>query len=443
MSIVNHDSWDLSEKCRKDRQRHNEKIDKAIRDAARDTLADESIITKKGDRTVRIPVRGLKEWKFIYDRNQKGKKIGGVGQGNVKPGDTIAKKQLDSNDPKAGNSPGEDIIDVEVSLDYLLEIMFDELGLPNLEDKEKLQNLVASGFKFESITKKGIYSQLHKKKTILESMKRFSSDIREIIEVAQTTEDLAKKAYYQAKYNIKEAIEIVKSNTVDLSIDSSTVNPMINDDDLRFRLIEDNFIEESKAVVILMCDSSGSMSKEKKYLMRGLFFWLVQFLKKCYAQIEIRFITHDVEAQLVDEDLFFKKGEGGGTFCYTAFDMASYLIDSEYSTKEWNIYCLYCSDGDSWSIEKDLPSLNNLIDKDLSLFGYYETHPSMRRFYGLDEGELLSEIVEHFNLKVIDLGNNKEFYKNDDKRIVCGIIKDRDDIFPALKVTLYGKRDAK
>ncbi|MFA5025007.1 MAG: DUF444 family protein [Candidatus Shapirobacteria bacterium] len=439
MSIVVHDSWDLSEKCRKDRQRHNEKVDKAIRDAARDTLADESIITKRGERTVRIPVKGLKEWRFIFDHNQKGKKIGGAGQGKIKPGDTIAKKNLDQ-EGKAGNQPGEDIIEVDVSLEYLLEIMFEELGLPNLEDKEKIENLVSAGFKFDSIAKKGIHSQLHKKKTILESIKRFAADIRELMLAGKCSEDDAKRAYYQAKHDLKKALKIILTNSIDKYIDPNLMNPMINDEDLRFRRVEENFIPQSRAVVILMCDSSGSMGQEKKYLMRSLFFWLTQFVRQCYEYVEIRFITHDTTAKLVDEDEFFKKGESGGTYCYTAFEMANHLLQTVYPVEAWNAFCLYCSDGDSWDVKKDIAALNHLIDSGLSLFGYYETHPSEVRFYGFDDGELLSDIIDEFDLKILDIGKNQEFYKNVDKRMVAGIIRSKEDVFPALKATLYGKR---
>ena len=61
MSIVVHDEWDFSEKGQKDAERHHEKIDDAIRKNVRDVIAEESIITKKRGKKVRIPVRGLKD----------------------------------------------------------------------------------------------------------------------------------------------------------------------------------------------------------------------------------------------------------------------------------------------------------------------------------------------------------------------------------------------
>lgn len=40
MSIVVHDSWSLSDKARKDVDRHKKKVDKAIRESARDLIAE-------------------------------------------------------------------------------------------------------------------------------------------------------------------------------------------------------------------------------------------------------------------------------------------------------------------------------------------------------------------------------------------------------------------
>lgn len=45
MAVIYHDDWDLSNKGRKDAERHQEKIDDAIRKNVRDVIGEESIIT--------------------------------------------------------------------------------------------------------------------------------------------------------------------------------------------------------------------------------------------------------------------------------------------------------------------------------------------------------------------------------------------------------------
>ena len=59
-----------------DRSRHKQKIEKAIRDGVMDIVSEESIIGHDGKKKVRIPVRGIKEWQFVYgDNNQKNDSI--------------------------------------------------------------------------------------------------------------------------------------------------------------------------------------------------------------------------------------------------------------------------------------------------------------------------------------------------------------------------------
>jgi uncharacterized sporulation protein YeaH/YhbH (DUF444 family) len=49
-----------------DRRRHKEKIDRAIREGIHHIVADESIIGSNGKQKFKIPVRGLKEHRFVY-----------------------------------------------------------------------------------------------------------------------------------------------------------------------------------------------------------------------------------------------------------------------------------------------------------------------------------------------------------------------------------------
>ena len=72
MAIVNHPDWDLSERGKKDAERHQKKIDETIRKNVRDVIAEESIITQKRGKKVRVPVKGLKDYRFIHGKPKKG-----------------------------------------------------------------------------------------------------------------------------------------------------------------------------------------------------------------------------------------------------------------------------------------------------------------------------------------------------------------------------------
>lgn len=157
MSIVVHDSWDLSEKGKKDAERHRHKVDDAIRKSVKDVIGEESIITRKKGKTVKIPVKGMKDFRFVYGSNG-GDGVGGVGQGEGKGGDVIDSQPTDDEGDgtgrQAGERPGIDYIETEVDIDYLIQVMFEDLGLPWIEEKTKAQQMIPKGWKFETISKK-------------------------------------------------------------------------------------------------------------------------------------------------------------------------------------------------------------------------------------------------------------------------------------------------
>jgi len=443
MSIIYHDDWGISEKGRKDAERHREKIDDAIRKNVRDVISEESIITKKDGKKVRIPVKGMKDYRFIYGRNKNG---AGVGQGPAKPGDVIGKQpkpgQGQGGD-KAGQAPGEDYMETEVDIDYLIKIMFEDLGLPWIEEKTKKQILVPKGWKFETISKKGIIPRIHKKRTMIEALKRNVMFCAEIMEETGCTEELAAAALMQAAGDINEAIELIAKEAV---TEPPSGAVLIDDDDLRFKQIEHDVEYHSKAVVIAMMDVSASMHQKKKYLARSMLFWLVQFLKKMYDHVDIRFITHTTDAKLVDEDTFFHKGESGGTYCGSAFELANHLIDTEYPTDEWNVYTIYLSDGEDFNPQDTVNKIKEMIKKEISMLGYVEilvAYDENTGWYGSNEWRtLLAEIKKNYKFEKITK-DGTEFYKNSEKRFLLAVIKNKSHVYPALKHLLFEKKKTK
>lgn len=434
--IVDHDDWSLSEKGKKDAARHREKIDDHIRKNIRDVISEETIITKKRGKKVRVPVRGLRDYRFVYGSNNGG---GGVGQGEGKEGDIIGRKEKKGQPgkpDKPGDQLGDDYIETEVDIDYLIEIMFQDLGLPYIEEKTKAQQLVPKGWKFESISKVGTHARIHKKRTFKESIKRNALFVNEIIEETGCSEDDANRALAQAFGEIEEAITIVKENRVDQLIEPSIY---IQDEDLRYKQIEEDVEIHSNAVVLAMMDVSGSMTTEKKYLARSMLFWLVEFLKKSYEYVEIRFITHTTEAQIVSEHDFFHKGESGGTQCHTAIDKANYLIDTEYPVAEWNIYSMYISDGEDFSPDKTVRSVQEMLKKKINMFGYTEINlDSEVQFMG-DFPILLDTFKKSFKFKKTE-EQGTEFYKNSELHFLACIIKNKDHVYPCLKHFLFERK---
>jgi len=434
MSIVNHSDWGLSEKGLRDAQRHREKVDAQIRKNVKNVIGEESIITSKNGKRVRIPIKGLKDFQFRHGINDDATK-GGVGQGKGKPGDIIARRPGNGSQD-AGNEKGEEYMEIEVDIDYLIKIMFDDLGLPYLEEKTKVETLVPAGWKFEGITKVGPQPRLHKKKTITESLKRTAAYIAEIMDETKCEMEIAEKALVQAEGDLEEAIILVKENKVDLNTDTSLL--YIEDDDMRYKNITEQFEPHSNAVVIAMMDISGSMTPDKKYLSRSFLFWMVEFLKKTYKNVQIRFIIHTTDARVVDEDAFFKKAEMGGTMCHTAFDLANYMLETEFPVDQWNRYIIYASDGEDFEPERTMKSTKTLIDNGLNMLGYLEIKPEDG--YQYNTGDLLKYYKKTFNMKATTI-DGKTFFKNDENHFLACEIKGRNYIYPALKTLLFKKKE--
>ena len=69
-----------------DRRRHRQLVDKSIKDNLGDILSEESIIGESKNKKYKIPIKGIKEYQFIYGKNSKGV---ASGTGEEKRGDKI------------------------------------------------------------------------------------------------------------------------------------------------------------------------------------------------------------------------------------------------------------------------------------------------------------------------------------------------------------------
>jgi sporulation protein YhbH len=210
-------------------------------------------------------------------------------------------------------------------------MLFEELELPNLLEKEK-QQMKASDIIFQDVRRKGISSNLDKKRTILENLRR----------------------------------------------NANTANPGIHHiapDDLRYKTWEDIYKPHSNAVVIAMMDTSGSMGNFEKYIARSFFFWMTRFLRTKYENVEIVFIAHHTEAREVTEEDFFTRGESGGTICSSAYSRAIEIIDQRFPIAEYNLYPFHFSDGDNLTSDNErcIKLIEQLMERS-NMFGYGEVN---------------------------------------------------------------------
>ena len=170
MSISQHD-WSLHRKGQIDQERHKEKIRDAVKKNLGEIVSEESIILSDGKKTVRVPIRSLDEYRFRYDFGKQ--EHGGQGSGKSKVGDVVAQEPRPGKGKRgdAGKEGGEDYYEADISMEELAALIFEDLGLPNLEQKRQ-QELETEAVRFTDVRKKGPMANLDEKRTIMENMKR-------------------------------------------------------------------------------------------------------------------------------------------------------------------------------------------------------------------------------------------------------------------------------
>src|SRR5439155_10148619 len=220
------------------------------------------------------------------------------GDGGSQPGDRVGRGR------QAGDGPGVDYLEAEIALDDLAALLFEDLGLPNLERKQA-ETLEASALTYNEVARRGQMANLDKRRTVRQNIKRNA---------------LAGRPRFAG----------------------------VTDQDLRFRIAVPQPRRETNAVILAMRDVSGSMGEFEKYVSRSFYFWMLKFLRTKYERVQVAFVTHHTEAREVDEETFFKLGESGGTKASSAYELALRIVGERYDPSRWNVYPFHFSDGDNW-----------------------------------------------------------------------------------------------
>ncbi|WP_123053609.1 sporulation protein YhbH [Clostridium sp. JN-1] len=339
-----------------DRRRNRELVDDSIKKNLVDILSEESIVGQTNkNKKIKIPIKGLKEYRFMYGRNVPEV---GSGNGSEKRGDVIGISRDGNKKGKsgAGNEEGEDIYETEVTIEDIIEYIFDDLNLPNLNKKKFSEIVFESSKKKCGYQKKGIPPRLAKKRTVVEKLKRKQGMKRALLQ-NQNSDKINDEV--KDRYRLEDGKLIGRFP--------------FKDDDLRYYRVKPVKKKEYNAVVICIMDTSASMDPNKKYLARSFYFMLYHFVKMKYSNVEIVFIAHSTVAKVVTENEFFHKVESGGTYISSGYNKALEIIDEKYNPGIWNIYAFHVSDGDNWSEDNNraVKSANKLCDV-CNLFGYAE-----------------------------------------------------------------------
>jgi hypothetical protein len=327
------DWYDLFSRGARDWLRHNEKVRRAVRDKLPEILANADVFGGDRSRTVKVPVRFLEHFRF---RLREAEDINGAGQGDVKPGDQLAAPTQPGDDDaqgEGGNNEGGVQLVLELKIDDIVDWLWEELKLPNLQAKSGATQ--DDDYTREGWSRRGVRSRLDRRRSMKESLKRRAVD---------------------------------------------PDGPAFVDDDLRFRQLVTRRRPATQAVVFFAMDVSSSMRDRDRQLAKTFFFWVVEGLRRQYNRLELVFVAHTVKAWEFPESEFFQVRGSGGTVASTAFELVKDIVDERYDPSRYNVYLFYASDGENFKDDHDAAevALRDVANA-ASFIGYVETPASEER----------------------------------------------------------------
>jgi uncharacterized protein len=333
-------------------------------------MSNGELIGRQGKDLISIPLPQIELPHFRF-----GDPRGGVGQGEGEVGSPIGPSQPGDGSGEAGDQPGAHILEVELTLQDLAQILGEELELPRIEPKRK-NNVQGAITRYTAIRQVGPESLRHFKRTYRQALKR----------------QLASGSY-------------------------DPQNPVIIPirEDRRYRSWTTHPLPENNAVVFYMMDVSGSMTRQKKELVRLTAFWIDAWLQAHYRNLITRYIVHDAAAQEVDAHTFYHLRESGGTRISSAYELCHRIMAADYDPDDWNVYAFHFSDGENYSTNDDARCLT-LLQQSLL--------PAMNLFC---YGQVRSAIGRQF---INTIGQVQ------DEKLTTATIEEDDDIYAAIKAFL-------
>jgi uncharacterized sporulation protein YeaH/YhbH (DUF444 family) len=339
--------YDLFSRGARDWLRHNEKIGRAVKEKLPELIANADVLGS-GDSVVKVPVRFMEHFRF---RLCPPDEQTGAGQGEAKAGEKIGRgdgQKAQGEKGAGGDGEGGYDITLEFKIDDIVDWIWEELKLPNLQPKSgvtKDEELTREGF-----DRRGARSRLDRRRSLKEAIKRRAVD-RE--------------------------------------------GPAFIDEDLRFRQLVVRDKPATRAVVFFAMDVSSSMRERDRTLAKMFFFWAMQGLRRQYTHIEPVFVAHTVKAWEFEENEFFQVRGSGGTVASTAFGTINDIIRDRYDPAQYNIYLFYASDGENFRDDHDRATAAlSEISSVASYLGYLETPASEDRALETETANIFRALIE-------------------------------------------------
>ena len=228
--------------------RHNEKIRQSVKNCLPDLIANSDLITTSNERSVQLPVHVLEHARFRL-ADPTNEILHNVGQGHVNPGDVLrpaSGKSTTGGEIGSSNGEGEVRLMLELKVDDVVDWLWEELNLPDLQLKQKTVILDDTWLQ-EGWDKHGARARLDRRRTVKEAIKR----------------------------------RAIQRDPVAFS-----------NEDLRFRQLIHRHRPATQAVVLFLLDVSASMTDAERKLAKTFFFFALQGIRRKYGRVDTLSLIH-------------------------------------------------------------------------------------------------------------------------------------------------------
>ncbi len=380
--LVDRRQWSKG-KSTVNRQRFIRRFKGQIKKAVSDQLNKRSVTDLDNGENVSIPSRDTREPTF---RSGQGGVRERIYPGNKEfvSGDRV-KRPLNGEARGQGRrasdqGEGEDEFRFELSRNEYLELLFEDLELPNLDiaqlRKTEQFRTVRAGFKTSGVPAtlnivRSLRGALARRMAMSGQSRRELRELEEVVEQDEVSES--------ERHALRARIEALRERIAKV--------PFIDTFDLRFNAFVKQPVPTTQAVMFCLMDVSGSMDQATKDMAKRFFLLLYLFLTKTYKNVQVVFIRHHTQAKEVDEKEFFYSQETGGTVVSSALKLMEETIRARYSPQLWNIYAAQASDGDNWGDDSPVCQdlLANAILPQVRYYAYIEitkrNHQSLWEHY--------------------------------------------------------------
>ncbi len=380
MSHVIDRRLDGRNKSAANRQRFMRRYRAQLKKAVTDAMEGRSITDMDKGEKVRIPSRDISEPFFHHAPGGKREMIH-PGNREFVTGDRVKRPEGGaggSGSEASNEGEGEDDFIFELSRKEFLDLMFEDLALPDMVKKQLARDpeykLTRAGY-----TTAGVPSNINVVRSLKQSLaRRMAISASRLRALRAAEKELAELA--ETVTPPDERLDELEAEVRRLRARLNTV-PFIDTFDLRYN----NRIRVPKpstqAVMFCLMDVSGSMDQSRKDLAKRFFVLLYLFLQRNYERIDVVFIRHHTVAREVDEEEFFYARETGGTVVSSALALMRDIIHERYPASAWNIYGAQASDGDNWA--DDSPGCREILCRDIlpetQYFSYVEITPGQHQ----------------------------------------------------------------